>query len=224
VTVGDQDKGRPRLTFQAGDRIVQQLAFTADGKTLLINGTSGIVRQLEVSTGRLRRDLTPAHVAHGGPVYSPARNIVATEGPGGIVLWDLTSGSSQVLPWPNPGATLLGVAAFSPDGSILAGWEDYNVFLCDIASGRALFSLPGHRSRFGTMTFSPDGKTLASLSADGEVKLWSVLTGQEMLSLEDHRGPIRSVAFAPNGRMLATSCAPEGAEEEVHLWLTPDGP
>jgi WD40 repeat protein len=73
------------------------------------------------------------------------------------------------------------------------------------------------------MTFSADGKTLASL-ADGEVKLWSVLTGQELLSLEDHRGPIRSVAFAPVGRMLATCCTPEGAETEVHLWLPPDGP
>jgi WD40 repeat protein len=115
------------------------------------------------------------------------------------------------------------VPAFSPDGTILAGWDDYNVFLWDVASLRVLFSLPGHRGVPQTMTFSADGKTLASL-ADGEVKLWSVLTGQEMLSLEDHRGPIRSIAFAPVGRMLATSCAPEGAEEEVSLWLPPDGP
>jgi WD40 repeat protein len=241
VTVWDLDKGQPRLTLPADRTNLDSLAFTADGKTLLSCDPKGLVRQWEVFTGRLMSLVHQWEVSTGRPIrdlvteqrfreahyhfaYSPAKGIVAVgTWPDGIVLRDLASGRSRIIPWPST-TVEQGAAAFSPDGTILAGWSASNVFLWDVASGRVLFSLPGHRDTPSTMIFSPDGKTLASLGEDGEVKLWSVLTGQEMLSLEDHRGPIRSIAFAPNGRMLATSCAPEGAEHEVHLWLPPDGP
>jgi WD40 repeat protein len=230
VTVWDMDRRHPRLTIRAGERGsptnpsgVAPLAFTCDGQTLLTNGSPGKVCQWEVSTGKLRRALTPAHVKHGLMGYSPSGNVVATHSSRGIVLWDLVSGSSQSLPWSGPGSPPE-VGAFSPDGTILASGSDNNVILWDVAARRALPPLLGHRARLWEMTFSPDGKTLASLSVDGEVKLWSALTGQELLSLEDHRGPIRSVAFSPNGRMLAVSCAREGSNGEVSLWLTPDGP
>jgi WD40 repeat protein len=241
VTVWDLDKGQPRLTLLSDRMNMDSLAFTADGKTLLSCDPKGLVRQWEVSTGRLMSVVHQWEVSTGRQIrnlvveqrfreahyhfaYSPAKGIVAVgTWPDGIVLRDLASGRSRIIPWPSP-TVEQGAAAFSPDGTILAGWSDSSVFLWDVASGRVLFSLSGHRSQPTTMSFSADGKTLASLSADGEVKLWSVLTGQEMLSLEDHRGPIFSIAFAPVGRMLATSCAPEGAEPEVHLWLPPDGP
>jgi WD40 repeat protein/serine/threonine protein kinase len=241
VTVWDLDKGQPRLTLPAGRLNVGSLAFTAAGKTLLTCDPHSLVSQWEVSTGRLLSSVRQWEVSNGRLIrdlaleqhlflehaghfaYSPAKGIVAVgTWPDGIVLWDLASGRSRIIPGPSP-TIQQGAAAFSPDGTILAGWNDASVVLWDVVSGRVLFSLPGHRGQPSTMTFSADGKTLASL-ADGEVKLWSVLTGQEMLSLEDHRGPIRSIAFAPVGRILATSCAPDGAEEEVHLWLPPDGP
>jgi WD40 repeat protein/serine/threonine protein kinase len=230
VTVWDMDRRHPRLTIRAGERGsptnpsgVAPLAFTCDGQTLLTYGSLGKVCQWEVSTGNLRRALTPAHVKHGWIGYSPSGNVVATWSSRGIVLWDLASGSSQSLPWSGPGSPPE-VGAFSPDGTILASGSDNNVILWDVAARRALPPLLGHRAKLGQMTFSPDGKTLASISTDGEVKLWSALTGQELLSLEDHRGPILSVAFSPDGRMLALSCVREGSKGEVSLWLTPDGP
>jgi WD40 repeat protein len=228
VTVWDLDKGQPRLTFQAIERTgpdlnyVSDLAFTHDGKTLLTNG-SGRVLQWDVSTGTLQRALTPANVPHWGLAYCPRGNLVATNTPDGLALWDLASGSSQTLPWTGPGS-LPRLHAFSPDGTILAGCSDSNVFLWDVAARRAGPPLLGHRGRVRQMVFSPDGKTLASLSMDGEVKLWSVLTGQELLSLEGHPSA-RSVAFSPDGRMFALSCDPEGSNNgEVYLWLPPEGP
>jgi WD40 repeat protein len=230
VTMWDLDRRHPKLTIQAGERgsptsvsPVSHLAFTFDGQTLLTNGRPGKVCQWEVSTGKLRRTLTPAHVNHGGMAYSPSGNVVATSTSPGIVLWDLASGSSQFLSWSDPRSVPV-TRAFSPDGTILASDSDNNVILWDVAARRALPPLLGHRAKLWEMTFSPDGKTLASLSADGQVKLWSALTGQELLSLEDHWGPIRSVAFSPDGRMLAISCVREGSNGEVSLWQTRDGP
>jgi len=54
------------------------------------------------------------------------------------------------------------------------------------------------------VAFAPDGKTLASGSADDTVKLWHVATGKEIRTLFGHTEPVELVAFAPNGKTLAS--------------------
>src|SRR5262249_40600760 len=65
--------------------------------------------------------------------------------------------------------------AFSPDGRLLAtGGLDRQVQLWDVATGRILRSLAGHRGPVETLAFAPDGKSLASGSSDTTVLVWSV--------------------------------------------------
>jgi hypothetical protein len=60
------------------------------------------------------------------------------------------------------------------------------------------------------VAFSPDGRTLASASADTTIILWDTETGQRRATLEDHTGSVSSVAFSPDGQTLASaSCARE---------------
>jgi WD40 repeat protein len=200
VTMWDLDKGREWLTFSIP--AMSTLAFTADGETLLANGTQNKVCQWEASTGKLLRAFSPT----GGFAFAPRTGLVATASMlDGVVLWDLASGSSQPLPSSGAETPTGTVTAFSPDETILAGCRFDSVLLWDVVARRALTPLSGHQGPVQKVTFSPDGKTLASVSQSGEAKLWSVHTGQELLTLEDHRGPIHSIAFAPNGRMLATT-------------------
>jgi len=53
----------------------------------------------------------------------------------------------------------------------------------------------GHLSAVFTLSFSPDGKTLATGSVDHTIKLWDVATGKEVKILTGHAGIITSVAF-----------------------------
>jgi WD40 repeat protein len=177
------------------------------------------VREWEVSTGSLRRTLTPENVAHGTFAYCPRSNRVATHTAEGVFLWDLASGKVVAGPLPCNHAL-----AFSPDGSVLADCQGNVVALRDMTARRAGPPLIGRGGRATRIAFFPDGKTLASLSSEGVVGLWSARTGQELLSLEDHRGPIRWLAISPDGRTLATYCEREGSEGEVYLWLIPDEP
>jgi len=55
------------------------------------------------------------------------------------------------------------------------------------------------------VTFSPDGKRLATLSRDNTVKVWNVQTGQEVLTLKVSVTGGGSVAFSPDGKRLASS-------------------
>src|SRR5262249_53945593 len=69
----------------------------------------------------------------------------------------------------------------------------------DAQTGQELLTIKG-----GSLTFSPDGKRLATASRPdqgGAVKMWDAQTGQELTTL--HTGAVDSVAFSPDGKRLA---------------------
>jgi len=62
-------------------------------------------------------------------------------------------------------------------------------------------TLKGHTDGATPVTFSPDGKRLASGSFDRTVKLWDVATGKEQATLKGHTSGVYSVVYSPDGKM-----------------------
>jgi WD40 repeat protein len=69
-----------------------------------------------------------------------------------------------------------GKGAFSPDSKTLAWAEGPNIILWDVASGKELAAFEGHTADVAGLVFSPDGKLLATGSADKTVKLFDIPT------------------------------------------------
>ena len=89
----------------------------------------------------------------------------------------------------------------------------YAMLTADAHPGLAI--LTGHTSDVVSVAFSPDGKTLASASADDTVRLWNVATRRPIgAPLRGHTNDVRSVAFSPDGKTLASG----SADDTVRLW------
>jgi WD40 repeat protein len=54
------------------------------------------------------------------------------------------------------------------------------------------------------VSFSPDGKTIATASWDNTARLWN-LQGQLIQEFKGHQGEVNSVSFSPDGKTIATA-------------------
>ena len=72
----------------------------------------------------------------------------------------------------------------------------------------------GHVDFVNGLSFSPDGKFLASAGAEGRILLWDVKTGKQIRALAGHSDEVNAVAFNPEGTMLASA----GVDSTIRLW------
>jgi WD40 repeat protein/serine/threonine protein kinase len=89
------------------------------------------------------------------------------------------------------------------------GWE-WRHLSSQLDGSRSV--LRGHEAAVLTAAVSPDGKRLASGSADQTVRLWDTATGTCLAVLRGHGAAIRRVAFSPDGGRLASGA------DGVRLW------
>src|SRR5205085_4219365 len=79
--------------------------------------------------------------------------------------------------------------------------------------------IEAHRSDIFSLSFSPDGKRLASASKDRLVKIWNAQTGEEIRTLKGHEADVLRVAFSPDGKTIASAAA----DGTLRLWDSETG-
>jgi WD40 repeat protein len=92
-----------------------------------------------------------------------------------------------------------------------------------VESPQLTATLKGHEDFIWQVAWSPDGKTLATLSSvKGVVKLWDVAHRKERATLQSDLGDSYSLAFTPDGKTLAVghhkNDAKAGPSGGIALW------
>jgi WD40 repeat protein len=149
-------------------------------------------------------------------VFHPdGKTIAGVTHTGGIKVWDVATRAVKIgLPDGDGGHDL----AFNPDGSLLAngGTKSGEVRLSDPASGKTVRAITD--STGSAVSFSPDGKTIAVVDADGKnsMQLWDVATARSKAVFDraDDGLTISHALYHPDGKTIAVW----GQGNFVQLW------
>ena len=133
-----------------------------------------------------------------------------------IQLYDVATGKTVVWPHGHPrrpqgqARASIVLVAFSPDGKTIASLSDVDgstIKLWDVSSSKNTITLQVGSQRARFVVFSPDSKTLVSVSVfGGTVKLWDVATGKNTATLTVNAQWVHSAAYSPDGKTLALGC------------------
>jgi WD40 repeat protein/tRNA A-37 threonylcarbamoyl transferase component Bud32 len=121
----------------------------------------------------------------------------------------------------------MGVLAYSPDGTYLAGaCRSLEVPVWDARTGRQAFTLQPNPGPVYAIAFNPDGTRLASAGAGstgetgaGSLCIWDTRTRKQVRALQGHTRSVMSVAFSPDGKHLASA----GDDGTVRVWDSQTG-
>jgi WD40 repeat protein/DNA-directed RNA polymerase subunit RPC12/RpoP len=118
------------------------------------------------------------------------------------------------------GMNVMGLV-LAADGETLAVHDEKTIALWNWREKKLLGKIAAHDALITTVVFSPDGKTLASASADRTIKLWDVATRTERATLKQHAWTVWALAFTPDGTHLASG----GLDGMLLIWdVQPEEP
>ncbi len=88
---------------------------------------------------------------------------------------------------------------------LVSGSDDFTLFLWSpIKSKQPVARLTGHQQLVFCISYSPDGRFIASGSADKKIKLWDGFTGKFITTFHGHVGSVYRLVWSPDSRFLAS--------------------
>lgn len=193
------------------DVFFKNATFSPDGKRVVSASSDSTIRIWDVKTGLQLKCLKEPSGEVRSVVYSTDGERVVSVSRRGIVrIWDVETGIG-IMSFQGDEAPSYS-ACFSPDGKKIVYALYRAVAIWDAEKGHIY--LGGHFGKILAVTFSPDGKQVASASEDNTIKLWDIYNGREIQSMEGHTDSVNSVAFSPDGKRVVSA----SDDRSIRIW------
>ena len=212
-------------------RPVRLLAFSPDNLTLATFGNDGHAHTWSAENGApfevFGRSTAPGGNTSALPAlaFLDSQTLLAANGERELVAWDLNPmwiferaiGTGDL---DSPFADRVNAVRFSPDGNVIAtgGGEPTRsgeIKLWNAADGKFLREFANvHSDAVLSLDFSPDGKYLASSSADRFVRVVDLASAKVVKAFEGHTSYVLGVAWKRDSRTLASA----GADNVIKIW------
>ena len=227
-TASDFEKGRI-LSWDLGQKerkesnpiaratgYIHSLALSPDGSTLAAGTDKDGIFLWDLTTAtRTKRQFPGTKDTYGntepvfGLSFSKDGRWLASGSKGKFVIWDVDTKDPLVTKQEKVTVqdNLIGLQ-FSPIDPVLAVPSDRgDIVLWDVSNPRKIRDkkdqkcLKGHTGMVTSLSFSPDGKTLASGSLDHSVRLWDTQSGQSLgPGFTRHKAPVNNVVFSRDNK------------------------
>jgi RNA polymerase sigma factor (sigma-70 family) len=201
-------------TGEGGDRLA--LAFTANGKSLVVADRGAGLRVWDTTTGTLRSHFVTSRDGFTElPALSrDARRVAVIGGLWRDWLGVLDTGTGKEVTRVPRAGLRASLIQFSPDGRTLAALIGEGVVrFWDAGTGKELPGLEGHAGHIRSIDLSADGHTVVTAAGDHTAALWDATTGRRRLVLPHPYEPY-AAAFAPDGKVAATGAC----DGQIRLW------
>ena len=175
------------------------VAFSADGKSLVLHGRSTPPIEVDAATGKVTCVLEEAGRPAGDATVAGEYAVVVRNARGYV--WDRDR-CRLLETVEDLGRTAVSAVA-SPDGSRVAFVSGREARIVEVPSGRLLLTLE-HPGAITSLAFDGDAETIVTGSSDRFGRIWSGVTGRLRRQLRGQRGEILDVAIDPEGTVAAT--------------------
>ena len=127
--------------------------------------------------------------------------------------WQLPEGAKMRL-----GKGKINDITFSRDGTQFAVATTIGIWIYDAHTGKELALLTGHEREVKAVEFSIDGRTLTSVDAGGETRLWDATTHKRISILTEPTDLVEKVTLSSDGTKLVTA----NQDDTFRLWHLAD--
>jgi WD40 repeat protein len=130
-------------------------------------------------------------------------------------LHSLLDSARAVMPGSTPAWGVWQLPIISPSGKQLASpaKDERIINIWDATTGTTIGGLRGHEGPVYALAYSPDGKRLASGSADKTIRLWESASGKEVAIWLGHEKQVEWLTYSPDGQRI---CSLDG--QSGRLW------
>jgi WD40 repeat protein/transcriptional regulator with XRE-family HTH domain len=213
IRLWDGEAGHLHTTFAGQCGFIFTLAFHPVGEILASGSEDHTVRLWDVQSGALLAVLEGHRERVRTLAYSAdGRYLASGSDDGTIYLWD--TATNRPLRMFQGHTNRVWSLVFDASDGLISASEDDTLRWWEARTGHCLRLLRGYTDLIKAVSFSPDGRLVASGSEDCTIRLWNVQTGHWHKVLYGHSNRVRTVAISPDGRLLAS-----GSEDEtIRLW------